>query len=207
MKLCSYWWSAFVVLLFFVIKKCIYLIRYVKPAIQTIQSFLQISFTYLSRSNAANTASSFIPFTSKKLLHHGKILVLLRLLCVFRAQSDFICLQELFGCAERLPISDQDRERVKWHWVVSIKWLTGGLYKHNQALRTIIQFSKWVSQSCNTDLRPWLKFLLLFVLHIFQVIRISKKWKQLTITPSNPVFCNIHLFWISYHFGVWFFFF
>lgn len=55
-------------------KKVATWIHYVIQAIQTIQSFIQIVFTVLSRSNVTNSASWFISVKNTKLLHHGKAL-------------------------------------------------------------------------------------------------------------------------------------
>lgn len=86
---------------------CNEIIFILKPAIKTIQSFNiwhSIAFIHLSRTNVANSISSYISFTNNKWLHNGSNTVI-KHFSIFQNKSFFfsesdISVELLFNCSK-----------------------------------------------------------------------------------------------------------
>lgn len=145
-----------------------------------------------------HSASSFIPFTSNKLQHLGKMLLLVVKILHYTewlfAYRRIICLCWAFA-SFRLRLG---------HGGVSIKWLTKGLPKPKQALRTVTQFSKTGFLSHITHL-CWgygLNNELFIMFYVFSklFVKLKKKvvyctFKYLDQTKYQEICMQINVFW------------
>lgn len=103
----------------------------------------KLAFSYLSRTNIDNLASSFIIETAVFILPFIKSN---KLLFCFLSLRFFWSTGELSGCAGRILIIDWGGGGVKGcrERIYILYLYTRGLRKHRQALWPIMQFSKWV---------------------------------------------------------------